>query len=76
METLEPITPEEARARLVVSYRKSSEGNFLEALRRPLFNPIEQRDEEGKRKVHPLLIVGIVLLLLAGTAVVFFTVRS
>ena len=75
METLEPITPEEARARLVVSYRKSSEGNFLEALRRPLLNPIEQRDDQGKRKVHPLLIVGTVLLILGGTAVAFFTIR-
>jgi hypothetical protein len=75
METLEPITPEEARARLMVSYRKSSEGNFLEALRRPLLNPIEQRDDQGKRKVHPLLIVGTVLLILAGSAVAFFTIR-
>jgi hypothetical protein len=75
MERLEPITPEEARARLVVSYRKSSEGSFLEALRRPLLNPIEQRDDQGKRKVHPLLIAGTVLLILAGSAVAFFTVR-
>ena len=75
MGSLEYITTEEARARLLVVYRRSGDSAFLETLRRPFLNPIEQRDQSGRRKIHPLLVVGIVLLALAGATAAFFANR-
>ena len=73
MAELEYISSEEARARLLVAYRRAGDGKFLETLQRPFTNPIQQRDERGKRKAHPLLIVGLVLLVLAGATMTFFS---
>jgi hypothetical protein len=73
MADLEYITPEEARARLLVAYRRSGDGAFVETLQRPLLNPVEQRDTSGRRKLHPLLVVGLVLLALAAAAIAFFS---
>jgi hypothetical protein len=67
------ISPEEARARLLVAYRRAGNGDFLETLQRPFTNPIEQRDERGRRNAHPLLLVALILLLLAGAAMTFFS---
>ena len=75
MGSLEYITTEEARARLLVVYRRSGDSAFLETLRRPFLNPIEQRDQSGRRKIHPLFVVGIVLLALAGATAAFFANR-
>ena len=73
MANLEYITPEEARARLLVAYRRSGDGAFVETLQRPLLNPVEQRDTSGRRKLHPLLVVGLVLVALAAAAIAFFS---
>jgi hypothetical protein len=73
MAELEYISVEEARARLLVAYRRAGDGDFLEALQRPFTHPIEQRDERGNRKAHPLLTVGLVLLFLTGAAMTFFS---
>jgi len=73
MADLEYITPEEARARLLVAYRRSGDGAFVETLQRPLLNPVEQRDTSGRRKLHTLLVVGLVLLALAAAAIAFFS---
>ena len=72
MADLEAITPEEARARLLTAFRKSRDGSFLEALERPFLNPVEQRDNKGRRKVHTLLVVAEVLVALAGTSLAVF----
>jgi len=76
MADLEYITPEEARARLLVAYRRSGDGAFVETLQRPLLNPVEQRDTSGRRKLHPLLVVGLVLLALAAVAIAFFNLQK
>jgi hypothetical protein len=76
MAQLEFITPQEARARLLVAYGRSGDGSFVETLRRPFLNPVEQRDAAGKRKVHPLLVVGLVLLVLAAASAAFFSFRA
>ena len=73
MAELEYISLEEARARLLIAYRRAGDGDFLETLQRPFTHPIEQRDERGKRKAHPLLIVCLVLLFLTGAAMTFFS---
>jgi hypothetical protein len=75
MADLEYITPEEARARLLVAYRRSGDGAFVETLQRPFLNPVEQRDGTGNRKLHPLLLVGLVLLALAVAAIAFFSLQ-
>ena len=73
MADLEYISLEEARARLLVAYRRAGNGEFLETLRRPFANPIAQRNDKGRRKAHPLLIVALVVLALAGVAMMFFS---
>ena len=73
MPAFETITSEEARARLLIAFRQSGDGSFVETLRRPFLNPIEQRDDKGRRKVHPLLIVGLVLAVLAAVALLVFS---
>jgi hypothetical protein len=73
MAELEFITPEEARARLLVAYRRSGDESFVETLRRPFLNPVEQRNAAGNRNLHPLLLVGLVLLVLAGASMIFFS---
>jgi hypothetical protein len=73
MAELEFITPEEARARLLVAYRRSGDESFVETLRRPFLNPVEQRNATGKRNLHPLLLVGLVLMVLAGVSMIFFS---
>jgi hypothetical protein len=72
MPELETITTEEARARLLIAFAKSGDSSFLETLRQPFLNPIEQRDDKGRRKVHPLLTVGLVLAILAAIALLVF----
>ncbi len=76
MAELEYISPEEARARLLVAYGRTGDGEFLETLRRPFTNQIAQRDDRGRRKVHPLLIVALILLVLAGAAMTFFSFQG
>jgi hypothetical protein len=76
MPELEYISIEEARARLLVAYGRAADGEFLEILRRPLANPIAQRNDKGRRKAHPLLIVGAILLVLAGATMTFFSFQS
>jgi hypothetical protein len=73
MPVFETITSEEARARLLIAFGQSGDGSFVETLRRPFLNPIEQRDDKGRRKVHPLLIVGLVLAVLATIALLAFS---
>jgi hypothetical protein len=73
MAELEYISLEEAHARLLIAYGRAGDGKFLEALRRPFTNPIAQRDDKGRRKVHPLFIVAVILLILAGAAMTFFS---
>jgi hypothetical protein len=75
MEKLEIISLEEARARLAVAYRQSGDESFVETVQRPFLNPVEQRNAKGRRNLHPLFVVGTVLLLLAGAAMVIFSFR-
>jgi hypothetical protein len=76
MAELEYISPEEARARLLVAYGRAGEGEFLETLRRPFTNQIAQRDHAGRRKVHPLLVIALILLVLACAAMTFFSFQG
>jgi hypothetical protein len=76
MAELEYITPEEARARLLVAYHAAGDGDFVETLRRPFVSPIDQRDDRGKLKPHPLLVVGLVLLALAGASMILFSLKG
>ena len=76
MAELEYISLEEARARLLVAYGRAGDGEFLETLRRPFTNPIAQRDDKGSRKVHPLFIVAVILLILAAATMTFFSFRN
>ena len=75
MPEFETITAREARARLLIAFRRSGDGTFLEMLRRPFLNPVEQRNDKGRRKVHTLLVAGIVLAALAGISVAVFGFR-
>lgn len=72
MGTQEFITPGEARARLLIAYRHGGDESFAETLRRPLLNPVEQRNAGGRRNLHPLLIVGFVLAAVAGASLIVF----
>ena len=73
MPTQDFITPEEARVRLLTAYRQGGDESFQETLRRPLLNPVEQRNASGRRKLHPLLIVGFVLAVVAGASLIVFS---
>ncbi len=75
MGKLEFITAEESRARLAFAYRQSGDKSFVESLQRPFLNPVEQRNGKGKRNLHPLFVVGAVLLLLAGATMASFSFR-
>lgn len=75
MAELEFITQDEACARLRVAYKRSGDETFVETLRRPFLNPVEQRNAAGKCNLHPLLLVGLVLLVLAGVSMIFFSFR-
>ncbi len=70
------LKPEEARKRLLLAYRAANETSFLEMLMTPVLDPIDQRDAKGKRRLHPLLVVGGVLFLLAVAAFFFFTLHK
>ncbi|HEY6414144.1 MAG TPA: hypothetical protein VIX42_10675 [Edaphobacter sp.] len=67
------LTSKEAQRRLLLAYGQGQAGDFADFAKRPLLNPIEQRDEKNRRKVHPMLVVGAVLLLLGVVAVFFFS---
>jgi hypothetical protein len=68
------ITPAEARARLLIAYRRGGDATFPETLRRPFLNPVEQRNASGRRNLHPLAIVGFVLAAVAGASLIIFSV--
>jgi hypothetical protein len=74
MPAQEFITPEEARVRLLTTYRQGGDESFPETLRRPLLNPVEQRNASGRRNLHPLVIVGFVLTVVAGASLIVFSV--
>jgi hypothetical protein len=76
MGELEYVSPEEARARLLAAYRAAGDGDFVETLRRPFTDPIDQRNERGKLKPHPLLVAGLVLLALAGVCMLVFSLKG
>ena len=67
------ITPAEARARLLIAYRRGGDESFPETLRRPFLNPVEQRNASGRRNLHPLVIVGFVLAAVAGASLIVFS---
>lgn len=73
MPTQEFITPEEARMRLLTAYRQGGDESFVETLRRPFLNPVEQRNASGRRKLHPLAIIGLVLAAMAGASLIVFS---
>ena len=73
MGTHEFITPKEARARLLIAYRQGGDESFVEKLRRPFLNPVEQRNASGKRNLHPLVIIGFVLAAVAGASLIIFS---
>lgn len=73
MPTQEFITPEEARVRLLTAYRQGGDESFAETLRRPLLNPVEQRNASGKRKLHPLAIIGFVLAAVVCISLIVFS---
>ena len=73
MEQMNSLTPKEAQRRLLLAYKDGNIGEFAEFLVRPFLNPIEQRDERNRRKIHPLLVIGIVLVLLAAGTLIFFS---
>ncbi len=70
------LRPEEARKRLLLAYRAGNETSFLEMLKSPVLDPIDQPDAKGQRRLHPLLVVGSVLFLLAIAAFFFFTLQN
>lgn len=73
MGTHEFISPEEARVRLLTAYRQGGDESFVETLRRPFLNPVEQRNASGGRNLHPLAIVGFVLAAVAGVSLIVFS---
>ena len=73
MGTHEFITPEEARGWLLIAYRQGGDESFVEKLRRPFLNPVEQRNGSGKRNLHPLVIIGFVLAAVAGASLIIFS---
>ena len=70
------LNPEEARKRLLLAYRAGNETSFVEMLKSPVFDAIDQRDAKGNRRLHPLFVVGSVLFLLAIAAFFFFTLHK
>ncbi len=73
MDPNQTITSEEAQARILSAYSAGDPVGFAEFVKRPLLNPIEQRDNKNKRKVHPMLVIGVVLVVLAVIAAFFFS---
>ena len=73
MEQMNSLTPKEAQRRLLLAYKDGNIGNFTGFLVRPSLNPIEQQDERNRRKIHPLLVIAIVLVLLAAGTLIFFS---
>ena len=67
------ITTEEARERLLCAYREGNPDSFLEFLKRPFLNPVEQHDDRNKRRVHPMLVITVALLLVAAAGLIFFS---
>jgi hypothetical protein len=74
MGTHEFITPAEARTRLLIAYKQGGDETFPETLRRPFLNPGEQRNASGRRNLHPLAIVALVLAAVAGASLIIFSV--
>ena len=70
------LTPEEARSRLLSTYKAGNETSFFEMLKRPALDPIDQRDSQGRRRLHPLVVVGGFLVLLAIASTIFFTLHK
>ena len=69
----ECLTSKEARELLLLAYRDGGADPFREFAVRPFLNPIEQHSERNKRKVHPMLVVALLLLTAAILAAWFFS---
>jgi hypothetical protein len=66
------LSPKEAQRRLLLAYGKGSAGSFKEFAFRPFLNPVDQRDEKGHLRSHPLAVIGGLLLIVGIIAAFFF----
>jgi hypothetical protein len=66
------LSPKEAQRRLLLAYGKGSAGSFKEFSVRPFLNPVDQRDEKGHRRAHPLAVIGGLLLIVGLIGAFFF----
>ena len=72
MALTECLTSKEAQERLLLAYREGADP-FRAFAVRPFLNPIEQRNENNRRKVHPMLVVALLSLVAAILAAWFFS---
>ena len=66
------LSPKEAQRRLLLAYGKGSAGSFKEFAVRPFLNPVDQLDEKGHRRVHPMAVIGVLLLIVGLIGAFFF----
>ena len=72
MVSTECLTSKEAQERLLLAYKEGADP-FRAFAVRPFLNPIQQHSERNKRKVHPMLVVALLLLAAAILAAWFFS---
>jgi hypothetical protein len=67
------VTREQVRAELLAAYKRRTENGFAQRLLRAVTDPIKPWTETKRRRFHPLLITGSVLVVLCLGTVLFLS---
>jgi hypothetical protein len=66
------VSQEQIRVALNLAYKRRKDDQFLELLLRGVADPIKPHTEEKRRRLHPLLVIGVVLAVVSMIAILFF----
>ena len=67
------VTREQVRSELLAAYKRGKENGFAQQLLRSVTDPIKPWTETKRRRFHPVLITGIVLVVLCLGTVLFLS---
>lgn len=71
--TIRTITPEEGVALAEKAYSRADDRNFAAFLLDHITDPVQPRNEAGRRRIHPVLVSTIIIGVLLSALFIYFS---